>query len=128
MTREGDEALMAKRPRSTRYVARSNPQRYLLSGIPPTLWQNCRAAAKHEHVSMRTLILGLLEGWLLARDPRTWMEKAERLARQANPLPPEPQRRRSAQPRERQVADEGLQQPEDEHQHHHHPQHGLDRR
>jgi len=61
--------VKAKRPRSTRYVARSNPRRYLLSGIPPTLWDRARAQARREHVSMRTLLLSLLEGWLARATP-----------------------------------------------------------
>lgn len=59
---------MAKRPYSKAFTARSGPRRYLLSGIPPTLWENARAKARREGVAMRTLILTLIEEWL-ARPP-----------------------------------------------------------
>jgi hypothetical protein len=58
---------MAKRPYSQQYTARANPRRYLLSGIPPTLWRRVQAQAKREHIAIRSLILGLLEGWLAQR-------------------------------------------------------------
>jgi hypothetical protein len=57
---------MAKRPYSLDYTARANPRRYLLSGIPPTLWENVRAKARREGVAVRTLILRLLSEWLRA--------------------------------------------------------------
>src|SRR5262245_16639408 len=105
--------MATKRPRSDRYSARSNPQRYSLDRIPPTLWAKVRAQAKREHISIRTLILGLLDGWLLGRDPKTFTAEALTLAREANPLPPALQaefdameRRRSAKARNRDVADE----------------------
>ena len=60
---------MAKRPYSTQYTARQNPRRYLLSGIPPTLWENCRAKARREGIAMRTLILTLLTRWLAESAP-----------------------------------------------------------
>lgn len=55
---------MAKRPYSTQFTARGIPRRYLLSGIPPTLWENIRAKAKREGIAVRTLILQLLQAWL----------------------------------------------------------------
>jgi hypothetical protein len=55
---------MAKRPYSKQFTARANPRRYLLSGIPPTLWASVRAKAARESVAMRTLILQLLMEWL----------------------------------------------------------------
>ena len=55
--------MRGKRPYSYKYTARANPQRYLLSGIPPTLWETTRARARREGVAMRTLILTLLEAW-----------------------------------------------------------------
>jgi hypothetical protein len=70
-----------KRPYSMKYTARANPRRYLLSGIPPTLWAKARAQAKREGIAMRSLILKLLEGWLLSRDDATRFQKAERLAK-----------------------------------------------
>jgi hypothetical protein len=55
---------MAKRPYSTQFTARGIPRRYLLSGIPPTLWENIRAKARREGVAVRTVILQLLTEWL----------------------------------------------------------------
>ncbi len=55
---------MAKRPYSMQFTARSGPRRYLLSGIPPTLWDRARAKARRDGVSMRALILSLLNAWL----------------------------------------------------------------
>jgi hypothetical protein len=52
------------RPYSTKYTARANPRRYLLSGIPPTLWMRARRRAAQEGIAMRSLILHLLETWL----------------------------------------------------------------
>jgi hypothetical protein len=57
---------MAKRPYSTKYTAQRNPRRYLLSGIPPTLWDRARAKARRDGVAMRSLILTLLEEWMAA--------------------------------------------------------------
>jgi hypothetical protein len=55
---------MAKRPYSMQFTARQNPRRYLLSGIPPTLWARCRSKARQEGIAMRSLILQLLDQWL----------------------------------------------------------------
>jgi hypothetical protein len=56
---------MAKaRPYSMQFTARANPRRYLLSGIPPTLWATVQAKAKREGVAVRTVILQLLTEWL----------------------------------------------------------------
>jgi len=55
---------VAKKPYSTEFTARSNPRRYLLSGIPPTLWTNVQRRARQQNISVRSLILTLLEGWL----------------------------------------------------------------
>ena len=38
--------------------------RYLLDKIPAPLWKQARAKAKREGVSMRALILRLLQQWL----------------------------------------------------------------
>ena len=35
-----------KRPYSTEFTALRNPRRYLLSGIPPTLWEEARKRAR----------------------------------------------------------------------------------
>ena len=67
--------MAIKRPYSTKHTARSNPRRYLLSGIPPTLWENARAKARRDGVAMRSLILTLLEEWLDA--PPTAAAEAE---------------------------------------------------
>jgi hypothetical protein len=50
-----------------KHTARANPRRYLLSGIPPTLWDHARAKAKREGVAMRSLILSLIEAWLAGK-------------------------------------------------------------
>lgn len=54
---------MPKRPYSTQFTARGNPRRYLLSGIPPTLWDRARQRARKEHISLRQVILSLVEQW-----------------------------------------------------------------
>jgi hypothetical protein len=59
---------MPKRPYSMAFTARSGARRYLLSGIPPTLWERVRAKARREHIAVRALILGLLEAWLAQPD------------------------------------------------------------
>ena len=56
-------AKTKKRPYSMAFTAQRNPRRYLLSGIPPTLWERARARARREHVAMRTVILSLIEEW-----------------------------------------------------------------
>lgn len=52
-----------KQPWTDEFRARGNPRRYLLSGIPPTLWERARKKAREEHVSMRAKILKLLDEW-----------------------------------------------------------------
>lgn len=42
-------------------------KRYLLDKIPAGLWANVRAKAKNEGVSIRALLLTLLETWLKGR-------------------------------------------------------------
>jgi hypothetical protein len=54
---------MPKKPYSYDYTARANPRRYLLSGIPPTLWERVRSRARREGISVRQLILPLVEAW-----------------------------------------------------------------
>jgi hypothetical protein len=66
---------MAKRPYSTQYTARSGPRRYLLSGIPPTLWERARAKARAEGRAMRQVILQLVEQWVDAKEPPTLDEQ-----------------------------------------------------
>jgi hypothetical protein len=51
------------RPYSMQFTAQGTPVRYLLSGIPPTLWKNARARAKRDHVALRPVILALLKTW-----------------------------------------------------------------
>jgi hypothetical protein len=41
-----------------------NKTRYLLDAIPDGLWHRVRTKAKREGVSLRTLILSLLDGWV----------------------------------------------------------------
>jgi hypothetical protein len=59
---------VAKRPYTSEFRARQNPQRYLLSGIPPTLWERVRRKARAEHISVRAKILTLLQTWLQEPD------------------------------------------------------------
>jgi hypothetical protein len=49
---------------------RGHGGRYLLDSIPPALWAGVRARARREGVSLRTLILRLLQEWA-ATDERT---------------------------------------------------------
>ena len=56
--------MAKKRPYSLQFTAQRNPRRYLLSGIPPTLWEKVRAQARREHVAVRQVILQLLAGWV----------------------------------------------------------------
>jgi hypothetical protein len=39
-------------------------RRYLLDNIPPRLWRDVRQQARREGVSLRALLLTLLETWL----------------------------------------------------------------
>ena len=55
--------MAKKQPYSTRYTARANPRRYLLSGIPPSLWERVRTKARRDHVAVRQVILSLLDTW-----------------------------------------------------------------
>lgn len=59
-----------KRPYSMEFTAQRNPRRYLLSGIPPTLWTNVQRQAKKEGKAVRQVILTLLEGWLAHSEAR----------------------------------------------------------
>lgn len=61
--------MAKKKPYSWNYTALRNPRRYLLSGIPPTLWERARARARKEHVAMRQVILSLVEEWTNRPDP-----------------------------------------------------------
>jgi hypothetical protein len=63
--------MAKKKPYSYSYTARQNPRRYLLSGIPPSLWGRVQAKAKREHVAVRQVILQLLDQWLVEGGPDT---------------------------------------------------------
>src|SRR5262245_46027970 len=80
---------MAKRPRpySLKYTARQNPRRYLLSGIPPMLWERIRKQAKKEGIALRALILQELEGWLACRGPRAHADGLRARERRVIPHP-----------------------------------------
>lgn len=56
---------MAKPPRpySFDYQAQGEPKRYLLSGIPPTLWRRFQARCRRENVAMRQVLLGAVKAW-----------------------------------------------------------------
>jgi len=45
------------------YTAAGTPRRYLLSGIPASLWISFSARAKREHIAKRQVILQLVEDW-----------------------------------------------------------------
>jgi hypothetical protein len=54
-----------KRGYSRDFTPRSDTYgRYLLDKIPATLWRDVRAKAKREGVSIRALLLQLLQDWL----------------------------------------------------------------
>lgn len=54
-----------KRGYSRQFTPRSETYgRYLLDKIPATLWREVRAKAKREGISVRALVLGLLEQWV----------------------------------------------------------------
>ena len=55
--------MAKKKPYSMEFRALRNPRRYLLDGIPPTLWEKARAKARKEHRSMRAVILTLLTAY-----------------------------------------------------------------
>jgi hypothetical protein len=52
-----------KRGYSTAFRPRGKGKRYLLDAIPSTLWRDVRAKAQREGVSIRALLLSLLEDW-----------------------------------------------------------------
>jgi hypothetical protein len=52
-----------KRGYSRAFTPRGDGSRYLLDKIPTPLWNRARAKAKRDGVSMRALILALLEQW-----------------------------------------------------------------
>ena len=57
-------AIMAKkRGYSDEFPTTGKTSRYLLDYIPSALWRKARAKAKREGLSMRTLILRLLQRW-----------------------------------------------------------------
>jgi hypothetical protein len=66
----------SKRPYSMEFTAQRNPRRYLLSGIPPTLWEGVRRQAKKEGKAVRQIILTLLEGWLAHSENRDQARQA----------------------------------------------------
>lgn len=56
-------AAKSTRPYSLAYTAAGTPRRYLLSGIPASLWISFTARAKREHIAKRQVILALVEKW-----------------------------------------------------------------
>lgn len=61
---------MAKRGYSRDFTPRTDTYgRYLLDKIPATLWRDVRAKAKREGVSVRALVLMLLQEWAYKGDP-----------------------------------------------------------
>lgn len=62
--------MARKRPYSQAFTARtSTPHRYLLDGIPPTLWEKAQQKARREHLSMRAALLTLLTEWVDGEAP-----------------------------------------------------------
>jgi hypothetical protein len=59
-----------KRGYSSEFPFSGKGRRYLLDSIPPALWADVRVRARREGVSLRTLILRLLQEWA-ATDERT---------------------------------------------------------
>lgn len=53
-----------QRPYSLNYTAKGTPRRYLLSGIPPTLWEKFERRARREHIAKRQVILAAVETWV----------------------------------------------------------------
>jgi hypothetical protein len=64
------KAKKQPRPYSFDFQAQGTPRRYLLSGIPPTLWEGVRRQAKREGKAVRQVILTLLKGWLAHSEAR----------------------------------------------------------
>ncbi len=61
----GEGAVEMKRGYSRDFTPRSETYgRYLLDKIPAQLWNDVKAKAKREGISMRGLILKLLKNWL----------------------------------------------------------------
>lgn len=57
--------MRAKRGYSREFTPASEKHgRYLLDKIPADLWRRVRAKAKRDGISVRALILGLLQRWL----------------------------------------------------------------
>jgi len=56
---------MSKRGYSREFPIPEQGKRYLLDHIPPKFWREVRVKARREGVSLRTLILRLLKGWLM---------------------------------------------------------------
>jgi hypothetical protein len=62
--------MMAKRGYSRAFAPHgSTGKRYLLDQIPAGLWTRVRAKAKADGVSLRALILQLLQAWVDAPPP-----------------------------------------------------------
>lgn len=62
--------MATKHPHSYQYRARTGTaRRYLLSGIPPVLWDRARKKARVQHLSIRQVILTMIDAW--AADPET---------------------------------------------------------
>jgi hypothetical protein len=53
-----------KRIHSRPFVSRGTTKRYLLDAIPAGFWRSVRSTARAKQISMRALILTLLEEWM----------------------------------------------------------------
>ena len=62
----------AKRPHSYQFRARAGSgRRYLLSGIPPVLWDRARRKARAQHLSLRQVILTMVDAWAADQEKGT---------------------------------------------------------
>jgi len=55
---------MKKRPYSKDFTPRGVPRQYRLAHIPPGMWAAAQARAKRQGLSMRALLLQLIQTWL----------------------------------------------------------------
>src|SRR5262245_22769999 len=53
---------------SRAFKSRGTTKRYMLDAIPASFWRSVRATARARGISMRALILGLLEDWMARCD------------------------------------------------------------
>jgi hypothetical protein len=69
-----------KRVHSRPFVSRGTTKRYLLDAIPAGFWRSVRATARAKQISMRALILTLLEEWMSKIDAEEEARAAQKAA------------------------------------------------